>query len=142
MTMRKRSNDSVRHASALTSDSVRKPCAIVVFVGDSTAARAESTWIHWRSSVASANLSIGSSEMVIQSLTPISRPIRARSVTMSVRSIMLNYDRTGVTPMRTLNADDLKALQTPLKQEYKQNPAAALVTLRASGKATDGISCK
>ena len=43
--------------------------------------------------------------------------------------------------MRTLNADDLKALQTPLKQEYKQNPAAALVTLRASGKATDGISC-
>jgi len=44
--------------------------------------------------------------------------------------------------MPTFNADDLKALQAPLKQKYTQNPAAALVTLRASGKATDGMSCK
>jgi hypothetical protein len=39
----------------LSSDSVRKPCAIVVLYGDSTAARAGSTWIHCESPVAAAN---------------------------------------------------------------------------------------
>src|SRR5687768_12165553 len=43
---------------------------------------------------------------------------------------------------RTMNADELRALQAPLKQQYKETPAAALITLRASGEATDGVSCK
>ena len=37
-----------------------------------------------------------------------------------------------------MNADQLKALQAPLKQKYKENPAAGVVTLRASGDATGG----
>jgi len=41
-----------------------------------------------------------------------------------------------------MNADDLRALQAPLKQKYKEQAGAALVTLRASGEATDGIACK
>jgi uncharacterized OsmC-like protein len=41
-----------------------------------------------------------------------------------------------------LNADDLKALQAPLKQKYKDDPAAAVVTLRATGRAGDAVSCK
>ena len=41
-----------------------------------------------------------------------------------------------------MNADDLRALQAPLKQKYKEHADAALITLRASGEATDGIACK
>jgi uncharacterized OsmC-like protein len=41
-----------------------------------------------------------------------------------------------------MNADELKALQAPLKQEYQKNPGAALVTLRASGRVGDGVTCR
>ena len=41
-----------------------------------------------------------------------------------------------------MNADQLRALQAPLKQKYKEHADAAVVTLRASGEATDGIACK
>src|SRR4026208_663839 len=42
----------------------------------------------------------------------------------------------------TMNGDDLKAMQAPLKDRYKTEPASALITLRARGRATDGIACK
>ena len=41
-----------------------------------------------------------------------------------------------------MNADQLKALQAPLKQKYKDNPEAGVVTLRASGEATGAVTCK
>ena len=41
-----------------------------------------------------------------------------------------------------MNADTLRALQAPLKQRYRDDPAAAVVTLRASGEAREGVSCK
>ncbi len=41
-----------------------------------------------------------------------------------------------------MNAEELKALQAPLKDQYKTSPEAALITLRAKGRATDGIACK
>ena len=41
-----------------------------------------------------------------------------------------------------MNADQLKALQGPLKDQYKADPGAALITLRATGSATDSIACK
>ena len=40
-----------------------------------------------------------------------------------------------------MNADELKSMQAPLKQKYTDDPAAAVVTLRAEGRAT-GLSCK
>src|SRR5687767_8582919 len=40
-----------------------------------------------------------------------------------------------------MNADALKAVQAPLKDKYKQDPQAALITLRAGGRAS-GLSCK
>ena len=40
-----------------------------------------------------------------------------------------------------MNADQLKSIQAPLKQKYKDHPAAAVVTLRAEGQAA-GLSCK
>jgi uncharacterized OsmC-like protein len=42
-----------------------------------------------------------------------------------------------------MNADELKRLQTPLKERYREEPAAALVTLRASGELGSGaLTCK
>src|SRR5215831_1872347 len=41
-----------------------------------------------------------------------------------------------------MNLDELRALQAPLKQKYKEHADAAVVTLRATGEATDGLSCK
>jgi uncharacterized OsmC-like protein len=41
-----------------------------------------------------------------------------------------------------MKADELRALQAPLKQRYAQSPAAAVVTLRAQGRLSDGIACK
>ena len=40
-----------------------------------------------------------------------------------------------------MNAEEIRALQAPLKARYRSAPEAALVTLRAEGKLSDGISC-
>ena len=41
-----------------------------------------------------------------------------------------------------MNVDELKALQAPLKDQYKADPGAAMITLKATGHATEGIVCK
>ena len=41
-----------------------------------------------------------------------------------------------------MNADELKSLQAPLKERYKTEPGAAVITLRAQGRASEGIACK
>lgn len=41
-----------------------------------------------------------------------------------------------------MKADELRKIQTPLKENYRKNSDAALVTLKASGKIGEGISCK
>lgn len=41
-----------------------------------------------------------------------------------------------------MNAEDLRALQAPLKERYRAEPATALVTLRAEGKLGEGITCR
>ena len=41
-----------------------------------------------------------------------------------------------------MNTDQLKALQAPLKERYRQQPGSAQLTLRASGRAGEGISCR
>ena len=40
-----------------------------------------------------------------------------------------------------MNADGLRALQAPLKERYRETPAAALVTLRARGRLGEGVTC-
>jgi uncharacterized OsmC-like protein len=40
-----------------------------------------------------------------------------------------------------MNADELRSLQTPLKERYREDPQAALITLRAQGRIGEGISC-
>ena len=41
-----------------------------------------------------------------------------------------------------MNADTLRAMQAPLKDKYRTEPAAALITLKAQGKIGEGITCK
>ena len=40
-----------------------------------------------------------------------------------------------------MNADDLKNLQLPLKEKYRNEPGAAFIILKAQGKIGEGISC-
>ena len=40
-----------------------------------------------------------------------------------------------------MNRDELRAAQAPLKDLYRAEPAAALLTLRASGALSDNVSC-
>jgi uncharacterized OsmC-like protein len=41
-----------------------------------------------------------------------------------------------------MNSKELKSLQAPLKQKYRDNPEAATITLSAEGNIGEGISCK
>jgi uncharacterized OsmC-like protein len=41
-----------------------------------------------------------------------------------------------------MNADDLRSVQAPLKERYRETPEAALVTLRAQGRIGEGLSCR
>ena len=41
-----------------------------------------------------------------------------------------------------MNATDLKNLQTPLKDKYREHPESAVITLKAQGKVGEGISCR
>jgi uncharacterized OsmC-like protein len=41
-----------------------------------------------------------------------------------------------------MDAEHLKSLQGPLKEQYKVDPGSALITLRAGGRASEGLSCK
>jgi uncharacterized OsmC-like protein len=41
-----------------------------------------------------------------------------------------------------MNANEIKSLQAPLKERYRQRPDTALVTLRAEGRIGEGVTCK
>jgi uncharacterized OsmC-like protein len=41
-----------------------------------------------------------------------------------------------------MNADELRSLQAPIKEGYRQRPETALVTLRAEGRIGEGVTCK
>jgi len=41
-----------------------------------------------------------------------------------------------------MDATELKNLQAPLKEKYRNEPMAAIITLKANGKIGEGISCK
>lgn len=41
-----------------------------------------------------------------------------------------------------MHAAELRSIQAPLKEHYRESPDAALITLRAQGRVGDGLSCK
>jgi uncharacterized OsmC-like protein len=52
---------------------------------------------------------------------------------------MIGAERRQETAM--LEIMDLKSLQAPLKARYREEPQAALITLRADGAIGDGVTC-
>lgn len=49
------------------------------------------------------------------------------------------YRNLGVYAM---NSEELRAIQAPMKELYKDRPEAALITLKAEGRLGEGITCK
>ena len=41
-----------------------------------------------------------------------------------------------------MDAEELRSVQTPLKEHYREQPDAARITLRARGRLGEGLSCK
>jgi uncharacterized OsmC-like protein len=41
-----------------------------------------------------------------------------------------------------MNADEIRSLQAPLKERYRERPDTALVTLQAEGRIGEGVTCK
>ena len=41
-----------------------------------------------------------------------------------------------------MDANALRAMQAPIKDKYRNDPASAVVTLRASGRMGEGIACR
>lgn len=41
-----------------------------------------------------------------------------------------------------MNANDLKNIQAPLKEKYREQPESAIITLKAQGKIGESMSCK
>ena len=41
-----------------------------------------------------------------------------------------------------MNANEIRSLQAPLKERYRERPDTALVTLRAEGRIGEGVTCK
>lgn len=40
-----------------------------------------------------------------------------------------------------MHRDELRAIQTPLKERYRSDPAAAVITLKAEGQLGEGVAC-
>lgn len=41
-----------------------------------------------------------------------------------------------------MKAEELKQLQAPLKEKYRNDPASAIITLKAEGRLGENVSCK
>ncbi len=41
-----------------------------------------------------------------------------------------------------MDAQELRSLQAPLKEQYSEDPDSAVITLEASGKIGEGVTCK
>ena len=40
-----------------------------------------------------------------------------------------------------MKSEELRSLQAPLKERYKEDPNAAMITLKAQGRAGEGVTC-
>src|SRR5277367_3334405 len=41
-----------------------------------------------------------------------------------------------------MDTQELRAIQAPIKERYKETPQAAMITLKAEGRLGEGITCK
>ncbi len=58
-------------------------------------------------------------------------------------SYIIDLSQTKVTINSVImKSEELRAIQAPLKDKYRNEPGSAVITLRAEGKIGEGISCK
>src|SRR6266704_2195537 len=108
--MRRSLKEKVISDRCESSDSVRKPCAMVPPKGEDCA-RLRSTWIHWKSSTALAKVSMRSCVISIQGETAISSPTRcSRSRTL----VIARRRALGIEPVE-LVGELLVSLQLALE---------------------------
>jgi uncharacterized OsmC-like protein len=50
--------------------------------------------------------------------------------------------RRGERLYKEMNADELRALQAPIKDRYRKDPETAFITLHAEGRIGENITCK
>src|SRR5262249_23731239 len=66
-----------------------------------------------------------------------SSPLRGAARRATVRPVSVTF---GGSPMK---AEELRALQAPLKTQYREAPQSAVITLKASGRlGEESITCK
>jgi uncharacterized OsmC-like protein len=70
------------------------------------------------------------------------RTCAATKVGSSLSHGALEGDHTqSLREDRPMTPDQLRSLQAPLKEQYRDQPAAARITLRADGRLGDGVTC-
>jgi uncharacterized OsmC-like protein len=57
-------------------------------------------------------------------------------------SLGLRARRSPRCMLVVMNSDELRNIQAPLKEKYRESPNAALATLRARGRIGEGITCR
>jgi uncharacterized OsmC-like protein len=57
-------------------------------------------------------------------------------------SISTKYENKFIKSGGNMKAEELKSLQAPLKQKYKDQPETAVVILKANARIGEGITCK
>jgi uncharacterized OsmC-like protein len=67
--------------------------------------------------------------------------MQTASMLVSPRRPVYQVPRLPVVKRTHMDAAELKALQAPLKDRYRQDPAAACITLRAEGSLGEGATC-
>jgi uncharacterized OsmC-like protein len=48
----------------------------------------------------------------------------------------------GYQRLKEMKAEELRSLQAPIKERYRDQPKSALITLRAEGRIGEGVTCK
>jgi uncharacterized OsmC-like protein len=54
----------------------------------------------------------------------------------------IDVNDVTIARILSMNAEDLRAIQAPLKEQYRAAPETAQVTMRSQGRIGEGISCK
>src|SRR5207249_3290665 len=72
-----------------------------------------------------------------------STPVNGARQHFNTKLASIDIGRHHAQPGSSLmNAEELRLIQTPLKERYRQAPEAALITLQARGRLGEGVSCK
>ena len=59
-----------------------------------------------------------------------------------IKGLQLEFGSAFLIKLAIMNATELKSIQTPLKERYREHPESAIVTLKAQGQVGENISCK